>query len=586
MSENKWFIMNDMPEKSISISKQSFSEAKEGAKVYVRRILPIIKQKTFFKLSFIFVLAGAFPVFAEEQSHRPTQILATDKAEGRPSSAEQSPLREGLKATVIVDIKAVARTYDRMIFGGFIEHFDNQIYGGVYEPASPLADDKGFRLDVVKALADLKVPVIRWPGGCFVDSYHWMKGVGKKRESHGDFRWGVIEPNTFGTDEFLELCRRVGAEPYICLNGNASVQENLDWVAYCNSVEGKFAMMRKENGHPEPYRVKFWSIGNERYDKHYINRVRETSVEMKRHYPDLKILCAGAQDGMKGVPKQLMDEAGDFLDYVSIHSYALDRGENLPVYDYLTAVSQSAKPEQLIESVIKSLRQKDAVGRIKVAYDEWNLRAWQHPGFPRNSVDNYSSQEVRQKVMKRQEDNDRADQYTIADGLFAASFLNACLRHSDSVTMANIAPLINTRGPLFVHSKGVIKRPHYHALWMYANLLKQNVSNVEVKSAPLLGTAVSTLDVIATVDASGKNWSLSFINLHPSENVDVDLRLSSISLKGTYKAKVLTGESTKSFNDITHPEEVCPKEVSQVFKNGVTSLPPHSLTILEVSLEN
>ena len=125
------------------------------------------------------------------------------------------------EATVTIDTDAPAKTYSPMIFGGFLEHFDNQIYGGVFEPGSPLADEKGFRLDVIEALKELKVPVIRWPGGCFVDAYHWQKGVGKNRESYGDPRWGVIEPNTFGTDEFVELCRRIGAEPYICFNGLA-----------------------------------------------------------------------------------------------------------------------------------------------------------------------------------------------------------------------------------------------------------------------------------------------------------------------------------------------------------------------------
>lgn len=167
------------------------------------------------------------------------------------------------RASASVDMDAPARTYDRMIFGGFLEHFDNQVYGGVFEPGSPLADDAGFRKDVLEAIRELKVPVMRWPGGCFVDAYRWRKGVGKKREAYGDPRWGVIEPNTFGTDEFVELCRRVDAEPYICFNGLADPRENLDWVAYCNATDGEFAELRKANGHPEPFNVRFWSVGNE-----------------------------------------------------------------------------------------------------------------------------------------------------------------------------------------------------------------------------------------------------------------------------------------------------------------------------------
>ena len=149
----------------------------------------------------------------------------------------------GPQSSVVVAADTTAISYSRMIFGGFLEHFDNQIYGGIFEPGSPLADSKGFRRDVIAALRELKVPVIRWPGGCFVDSYAWRKGVGENRKPHGDYRWGVIEPNTFGTDEFIELCRTLGAEPYICHNGLSTVQENVDWVAYCNATEGRFAAL-------------------------------------------------------------------------------------------------------------------------------------------------------------------------------------------------------------------------------------------------------------------------------------------------------------------------------------------------------
>jgi alpha-L-arabinofuranosidase len=143
-------------------------------------------------------------------------------------------------------------------------------------PGAPLADGQGFRLDVIRALRELKVSVIRWPGGCFVDAYHWQKGVGKSREPYGDYRWGVIEPSTFGTHGSVTLCRHIGAEPYICHNGVATSHENTDWADYCNAADGPFAEMRKANGHPESLNVRFWSVGNERYDNAYVDRVRDT----------------------------------------------------------------------------------------------------------------------------------------------------------------------------------------------------------------------------------------------------------------------------------------------------------------------
>ena len=495
--------------------------------------------------------------------------------------AKQEPTSGG-PHVVVIDTASPPRPYDPMIFGGFLEHFDNQIYGGVFDPGSPLADEAGFRTDVLEALRELKMPVIRWPGGCFVDAYHWQKGVGETREPHGDFRWGVIEPNTFGTHEFVELCRRIGAEPYICFTGLASPQENLDWVAYCNATEGKFAGMRKANGHAAPFKVKFWSVGNERYDKDYIHRVRDTAKEMKRLYPDLLITCSGAQDGMKGVHEYLMEQAGPYLDYVSIHSYALDRGNDLPRHDYLTAIGTSADPEAFIASVAGSLK-RSGDARIKIAYDEWNLRAWQHPGFPRNKVDDYEAPAVRKLVEKRRRQNDQADQYTMADALFAASFLNACLRHSDTVTMANIAPLVNTRGPIFAHAKGIVKRPHYHTLWMYANLLQDHVVDAKVTSATLAGTPVDAVDAIVTVSESGRQHAVALINRHPEESVTCTLKMSGAPLDGACQATLLTADSTSTYNSIEHSDRVAPRNLDLVFTQGAVTLPAHSLAIVEFS---
>ena len=278
----------------------------------------------------------------------------------------------------------------------------------------------------------------------------------------------------------------------------------------------------------------------------------------------------------------MLYQAGEYLDYVSIHSYALNRGKELPRFDYLTAISRSGQPEAFISDITDSLRKKDPEGRIKIAYDEWNLRAWQHPGFPRGKVANYEAPEVRKLVEKRRAQNDLADQYTMADALFTASFLNACLRHSDIVTMANIAPLVNTRGPLFVHPKGLVKRTHFHTLSMYSNLLQPQVAEAHIESSPLEGTKVSTVDAIATVGDTGKQWSIALINRHPSEAVSCTLDLKGMPLDGSFEATLLTADSPNSYNDIDHPDRVAPEKKKLTFKKGVVNLPPHSLTIVDV----
>ncbi len=488
-------------------------------------------------------------------------------------------------ATITIDLTAKPQPYSRMIFGGFLEHFDSQIYGGIFEPGSPKADSAGFRLDVISALKELKVSVIRWPGGCFVDSYHWRKGIGKSRQPHGDFRWGVIEPNTFGTHEFVEFCRRVGALPYICQNGLASPEENVDWVNYCNATNGPMADLRKVNGYADPLNVKFWSVGNERYDTAYIDRVRETAQAMKRADPTVQVTCSGSQgDGgahMPGFKPYLLETAGALLDYVSVHNYWLDRGDPLPRYDYLTAITKSDLPEAYLRILIDSLG-KTGHRRLKIAFDEWNLRAWQHSGFPRNRVEDYDAPEVRAQVEKRQHENDLASQYTMADALFTASFLNACLRHPAEVTMANIAPLVNTRGPLFVHPAGIVKRTHFHALAMYANLLYECVARTTVDSEKLVhrDQSIDEVDAVATVDNRGKRWALALVNRHPEAAVDCRVQMGAIQLNGPFHANVLGGDSPDAFNDVQHPDRVGPRKIDLHFSGGVVSLPPHSLSIV------
>lgn len=491
-----------------------------------------------------------------------------------------------VKATLKIDNNARYTLYNPMIFGGFLEHFDNQVYGGVFEPGSPLADEDGFRVDVLEAIKELRTPVIRWPGGCFVDAYHWRKGVGPDREPYGDPRWGVIEPNTFGTHEFVEFCRRAGAEPYICFNGLASPRENLNWVSYCNATEGALAELRRTNGASEPFNVKFWSVGNERCGREYIDRVRDTARGMKAFDADLQIMCSGAHGGRHAVVDDyLFESAADYLDLVSIHNYWMDRADKLIRYDYATAISKSELPELYIADTIEALRKAGQLEALKISFDEWNLRAWQHPKFPRNEVEDFNDPMVREVVEQRRRENDLAEQYTLADALFSASFFNACLRHADTITMAAVAPLVNTRGPLFVHPNGIVKRTHFHAMSMYANLLQARVVDIDIASEPLApgDGPVALIDAMATVDKSGKQWSIALINRHPSEKVNCKVTIKDRSLEGRYKATILAGDSTDAYNDITDPDRVTPVKTDLVFNGGSCRLPAHSLSILEVS---
>ena len=492
-----------------------------------------------------------------------------------------------------IDPRTPSKPYSPLIFGGFLEHFDHQIYGGVFEPGSPLSDKRGFRKDVIAALKELRCPIVRWPGGCYASGYHWESGVGKPRRPTDDMAWGVIEPNTFGTDEFVELCRRMGWQPYICNNaGNGKVGEMVAWIEYCNASAGPYAQMRQANGNAKPQQVKIWSIGNENWGKHEIGYkpieqwaplVLAAAKAMKQADPKIVLTAAALPTREWTLP--LLQQAGPYLDYLSIHSYWLPLWAKNDMPDYLTCIMHSESPERLIADYVAVLQESGCRGRIKIAFDEWNLRGWHHEGFPRKTVQDYHDPEVARLVAVR-EKNQIASQYTMADALFSASFLNACLRHADDVGMANIAPLVNTRGPLFVHPAGIVRRTHFHTLAMYANELEKRVGELELTADPLAhgGKSVPVVDAIATVNESGKRWSIAVVNRHPEKAVTCTILLGKELLSGSYPARLLAGDSAEAYNDIAHPNRVAPQKTRLNFDSGVVHLPPHSLTILQLDL--
>ena len=275
-----------------------------------------------------------------------------------------------------------------MLYGHFIEHFHRQIYGGIYDPASPFSDEDGFRTDVLDALRKIKIPVLRWPGGCFVSSYHWKEAVGAKRTPFFDKAWRVEDPNTFGTDEYIKLCRKLHCEPYICTNaGTGTAEEMSDWVEYCNlAAEGKYAKWRIENGFSDPHQVKYWSIGNENYgfweigakDSVEWSRLVKESAKMIKHVDPLTQLSAAALTDLDWNIR-LLTEAGDFLDWISIHQYWDPINQTNDYADYEQCMAYTHRIGHSIEKIRGLLTAMDLEKKIRIAFDEWNLRGWYHP---------------------------------------------------------------------------------------------------------------------------------------------------------------------------------------------------------------
>lgn len=484
----------------------------------------------------------------------------------------------------VVDIDPARRQipYSRHIFGHFIEHFHRQVYGGIFDPASPLSDGRGFRTDVLDALRELGVPNVRWPGGCFVSAYHWVDGVGSRREPTFDRAWRVTDPNTFGTDEFLAWCAELGAAPYICTNaGTGTPDEMADWVEYTNRPTGsRWADRRAENGHPEPYAVPFWSIGNENYGDWEIGAktghewaafVAESAKIMLRTDPSIQLLAAAVEDNGWTLP--LLEQAGKYLTFISIHGYWDELFSVDEPSPYLACMAKTTEPERQI-ALVRAMIEVSGQHHVMIAFDEWNLRGWHHP---------LGSDPA---AIAARDRNDINATYTMADAVFSASFLNSCLRNADKVGMANLAPTVNTRGPLFVHPDGIVRRTTFHVMSMYANLLGSRTLDTETRSSNLdTGYGdVPLIDAIGTADDDGF-VTVALVNRSEHDAVPVQVAIRGRNVDGAHAATVLSGPSADSYNDIDSPDTVVPIETQLEFRDGIALLPPHSVTICRIAQE-
>ncbi|WP_372661162.1 alpha-L-arabinofuranosidase C-terminal domain-containing protein [Cohnella sp.] len=479
---------------------------------------------------------------------------------------------------------------DKKIFGHFLEHFHRQIYGGVFDPESALSDSRGYRQDVMEALQRIEVPIVRWPGGCFVSAYHWKDAIGKQRTPYFDKAWRVEESNIFGTDEFIEYCRLIGAEPYICTNaGTGSPEEMSDWVEYCNlPSEGKWAKLRIENGHPEPYKVKYWSIGNENYGdwemgaknlREWGRFVKESAKMMKRVDPNIELLAASISDLDWNL--NLLREAGNNLDWISIHDYWDHLGQDNDISDYEACMAYSMEIEKPILKTKNILGSLGYLGRIRIAYDEWNLRGWHHPDINSGTKD----------YITPRDKNDINSSYTMADAVFTACFLNQCHKHCDVVGMANFAPTVNTRGAVFTHQDGIVLRSSYFVFELYTRHLGDIVVDSWLSENPAFDveragktTSVPYVDAIATKRTGSADLRIALVNRHPERAESVSLNLGSVIQYSNAVLHSVIGDSKDAYNDIGREQvRVVEQPLNWNMKSDLTvELQPHSVNVLVI----
>jgi len=483
----------------------------------------------------------------------------------------------------------------KMLYGHFIEHFHRQIYGGVYDPGNPLSDEDGFRTDVLEAMRDIEVPILRWPGGCFVSAYPWKNAVGPKRIPYYDKAWHVEEPCTFGTDEYIQLCKKIGCEPYICTNaGTGTAEEMSDWVEYCNlSTEGPYAKQRIANGYETPHNVRFWSIGNENWGDHEIGAkssaewgrlVNESAKMMQRVDPDLELSAAALPDLDWNL--HVLRSAGHRLKWISIHEYWDGIHQTNDFADYEQSMAYTDSLDRGIRNVRGLLTALGLEKRIKIAFDEWNLRGWYHPDF-----NTFGRGLDRQKdILDPRDKNDDNRLYTMADTVFTACFLNTCNRNADIVGMANFAPIVNTRGCIFTHENGIVLRGTYYVFRMYVKLLGETIVDLWAQEEEKLTLTdrwgnkrmVDAVDILATRRADGIT-AVSAVNKDAVQEKKVTLDVPGVK---RYRIHTLNGDSTESYNDIGVNGITCTVgEWIPCTDEFSVSFAPHSVNVIEIETE-
>ncbi len=490
-----------------------------------------------------------------------------------------------MKATIKVDADRVIGSLDPFIFGHFIEHLGRCIYGGIL-------DDRGqYRQDLIDAMRRIRPSILRWPGGCFADGYHWRDGVGPRdqRPTRLNLAWhNADETNLFGTDEFVDYCRRLGAEPYICANvGSGTPEEAAAWVEYCNGTGSTaHARMRKSTGHEAPFGVRIWGIGNEIDETEHVNEigclsavdyaraVREYAKLMRRVSPEVKLVAVGSNRGEVDWNLTVLEKAGTWIDYIAQHGY-------YGTDDHYSTVAGPVYVEKRIRMLHAAVELAGFTARldrqIPIAFDEWNV--WYRTRGDANQL----YEEV----------------YELKDALFVAGTFHALQRMCGIVRMANLAQMVNALGMIHVDAEGMVLSPLYHAFDLYANHTGTTVLDTFTLSdtfdthdnggprglGPLTG--VPYVDASATVrEAGGPVLCLSVINRHRDEPAECHVRLDGGSVGGAAAVFELTGRGPEARNTAGDPGAVSVKARSPVRPGPsfVHVCPPCSATVIEIPL--
>lgn len=493
---------------------------------------------------------------------------------------------DGQPTTATIEASKPGPVYHKEVFTQFAEHLGNGIYGGLWVGKnSKIPNTNGFRNDVVSALKDLSVPVIRWPGGCFADEYHWREGIGApaKRPVKVNTHWGgVTEPNAVGTHEYFELLRQVGAEAYISGNvGDGTAREMAEWVEYMTAPAGSLADERARNGHKEPWKLQYFGIGNELWGCGGSMRPEFAADETRRYATfvkapaDTKIIkvASGANVDDYNWTETMMRVAGDKVDGLSLHYYTLPEGGwppkadpvNFDEHGWADTLNEARRIDELVTKHSAIMDKYDPAKRVFLAVDEWGTWFAQdpgtHPGFLRQ-------------------------QNTLRDALVASIHLDIFAKHADRVRMTAIAQMVNVlQAMILTDGSKMVLTPTYHVFEMYKPWQDATVLPIAIKS-PYYGKDQFTMPAVSgsAVRAKDGKVHVALSNLDPNQSNTVTIKLDGVSASAV-SGRILTASAMNAHNTFAAPEAIKPAAFTGAAVQGgqlVVTLPAKSVVVLEL----
>jgi len=493
---------------------------------------------------------------------------------------------QSYRATLAIRLDQPGAVINRNIYGHFAEHLGRLIYEGLWVgEGSPIPNTRGLRNDVIAALKELRIPVLRWPGGCFADEYHWRDGIGPrdKRPRRPNASWGGVDSNAFGTHEFMDLCETLGADAYVNGNvGTGTPQEMMEWIEYMTSdSDSDLANLRRRNGREKPWKLPYFGVGNETWGcgghmrpEYYADVYRQYATFIKNHSGNrIQRLAVGSHDDNYNWTEVLMAQAARHMEGLSLHYYTLPTSDwskkgsatQFDEKEWHSTLVRTLRMDEFIQKHSAIMDKYDPQKRVGLMVDEWGTWYDAEPGRDMGAL---------------------YQQSTLRDAVVAGVNLNIFHKYADRVRMANIAQMVNVLQAMVLTDKEkMVVTPTYHVFRMYrvhqgATMIPVDVTAPQYKFGDASFVA---LNVSASRDDQAR-VHLSVVNLDPNRAAEITTTISGGAIRTT-TGEILTASAMNSMNMFDRPNTVKPAPYSGYKLQGSQlslKIPAKSVVVLEL----